>query len=376
MGRVQWQAIADAIRTQIERGELAPGDRVRSEAEIAEEYGVSRPTAHRALNELQRSGLLVRQRRWGTVVAPRQPVSTPKLGRVAFLVDLFAQDLNFPQPDLIRGLHDAFGEEIDLVIAQSNSDWETEARQIKKFAKSVDGIVLWPTSDPRNNPLIQKLFDEGFPIVILDRFPQGLTVDTVVTDNDGATLRAVRTLEERGHRNIGFFSLYKPDFSSVAERRMGYQKALAEVGVVDTEGFTRWFPEHIELNVGLFVQSVTDALYALTKRDDPITALFCVEDAVASAVLQAAERLGISVPDQLEVATFNDWPPMMLRSPWSAHRIVQRSYERGYRAAQTLLERQSSGPGEARIVRIPADFLVADAGLQPSPHGTVHPTIP
>lgn len=367
MARAQWQTIADAIREQIERGELSPGARVRSEAEIAEAYGVSRPTAHRALHELQRQGLLVRQRRWGTVVADRE--AQPKVGRVAFVVDRFEQSVNFPQTDLIRGIHDGLGEDFDLQITQCNSDWETEARLLRKLRDSVDGIILYPTSDPRNNPILQGMSDSGFPLVVLDRFPEGLKVDTVTTDNDGATLKAIRSLEERGHRRIGFFSFYKPDFSSVAERHDAYVRALEEVGVTDADRYTRWFPQQVEFTPELFVQAVADALYALTHRDDPVTAIFCVEDAVAAAVLQAADRIGLSVPDGLELATFNDWPPMMLRSPWCAHRIVQRTHELGDTAARTLLDRMQGGHPERRVIRVPADFFLADAGLQPSPPG-------
>lgn len=373
MGRIQWQTIADAIRGEIESGKLAPGDRVRSEAEIAEVYGVSRPTAHRALNELQRQGLLIRQRRWGTVVADRIGEAKSPTGRVAFLVDRFDQTVNFPQTDLIRGIHDGLGEDFDLVISQSNSNWEIEAKQLRKLASSADGLIICPTSDRRNSPLLQRMFDDGLPIVVLDRFPEDLHVDTVATDNDGATLKAIRALEARGHRRIGFFSFHKPDFSSVAERHGAYVRALAEVGVTDSEKFTRWFPPQLEANSNLFVQAVTDALYALTHRENPITALFCVEDSVAAAALQAAEGLGLSIPEHLELATFNDWPPMLLRTPWCTHRIVQRSFELGESAARALAERMQKGPGPARTVRVAADFLVADAGLQPTSPGSVRP---
>jgi DNA-binding LacI/PurR family transcriptional regulator len=366
MARTQWETIANAIRDQIERGELAPGDRVRSEAEIADEHKVSRPTAHRALNELQRQGFLVRQRRWGTVVADRSKEAKASVGRVAFVVDRFDQAVNFPQTDLIRGIHDGLGEEIDLVITECGSDPEIEARQLRKLERTVDGIIICPTSDRRNNPILQGLFDRGYPIVVLDRFPEGLCMDTVATDNDGATVKAIRTLEERGHRRIGFFSFYKPDFSSVAERHEAYVRALEEVGVTNAERYTRWFPPQLESNPGLFVQLVSDAVFTLTQGPDPITALFCVEDSVASAVLQAADAFGIKIPDQLELATFNDWPPMMLRSPWCAHRITQRSHEIGIAAAKLLLDRAKRGAGEAQVVRVPADFLIADAGLQPS----------
>jgi LacI family transcriptional regulator len=99
------------------------------------------------------------------------------------------------------------------------------------------------------------------------------------------------------------------------------------------------------------------------KCENPVTALFCVQDSFAAATLQACDRMGLSVPDDLELVTFNDWPPLMLRSPWATHRIVQRHYEIG-RTAATLLLNRAANPDEVRsLVRVPADFFIADAGL-------------
>jgi LacI family transcriptional regulator len=302
--------------------------------------------------------MVVRQRRWGTVVAN---ASNLKTGRVAFLVDQFAQAYNFPSGDLIRGIQDSLGEDINLVIAESKGDPDVEIRQLRKFQSEVDGLIVYPTSDPKSTVAIQRILDSGLPVVILDRVPDGIVTDAVTSDNEAATLRAIRALEARGHRRIGFFSFYKPDVSTVSERHRAYQCALAEVGVDDVADLTRWFPREIDGNPQAFVQSVYDSLFTLLHQSEPITALFCVQDAFAAATLQACDRMGISVPDDLELATFNDWPPMMLRTPWSTHRIVQRTYDIGRAAADLLLARLSGSRREPLMVRIEADFFIADA---------------
>jgi DNA-binding GntR family transcriptional regulator len=55
---VQYRRIASDLRTAIERGELAPGDLLPSEASLMTTYGVSRGTARQALAELASSGLI------------------------------------------------------------------------------------------------------------------------------------------------------------------------------------------------------------------------------------------------------------------------------------------------------------------------------
>ena len=363
MALSQWKTISESLATQITGGELNPGDRIPGEEDLAVQWRVSRQTAHKAVQELQRMGLVVRKRRWGTVVAGREIRRT---GRVALLVDLFAQEQGFPQPDLIRGIQDALGDEIRLMVVESKHEGDREIRNLRQLHDEVDGVLLWPVNDPKNTPIIQRMIDLRFPMVLLDRIPAGLKADVVMSDNVDASLKAMRALEERGHRRIGFFGFHRPEFSSVIERHHAYVCALEEVGIHDSARYERWFLRDLESDPEYFVQAVSDALFALTRQEEPITALFCVQDALAVAAYRACDRFGLKIPDDLELATFNDWPSMLLRSPWSMHRIVQRSYDIGRRGAELLLQRIEGSTQEFFTERIAADFFVSDAGLRPN----------
>ena len=65
-----WKQIAQSIEVAIADGKLAVGERLPSEVELAAQWRVCRMTAHRAMQELQRRGIVERRRRHGTFVAP------------------------------------------------------------------------------------------------------------------------------------------------------------------------------------------------------------------------------------------------------------------------------------------------------------------
>ncbi|MEI6207663.1 MAG: FadR/GntR family transcriptional regulator [Desulfuromonadales bacterium] len=60
--------IAEQIRASILAGEFSPGDKLPPERELAEMFGVSRPSVREALNVLASSGLVMSYQGGGTVV--------------------------------------------------------------------------------------------------------------------------------------------------------------------------------------------------------------------------------------------------------------------------------------------------------------------
>jgi DNA-binding transcriptional regulator YhcF (GntR family) len=67
--------LAQLLRELIRSGQLAPGDRVPSEPQLARDHAVSRDTAQRALAMLADEGLITRRRGVGSIVATVEPVT-------------------------------------------------------------------------------------------------------------------------------------------------------------------------------------------------------------------------------------------------------------------------------------------------------------
>ncbi len=87
VGTLYHQVLA-ALHEQIESGGIRVGDRLPSEAELVQDYGVSRTTARRALDELRRQGLVRREPGRGTFL------SSPRLRTNLAYLRSFTEEIN------------------------------------------------------------------------------------------------------------------------------------------------------------------------------------------------------------------------------------------------------------------------------------------
>jgi len=75
----RYATIEDELRQRIDRGEIRPGEPFPTEMALCRDFGVSRHTVRRALESLERSGLIYRRQGRGTFVT-RPPLVTQPLG--------------------------------------------------------------------------------------------------------------------------------------------------------------------------------------------------------------------------------------------------------------------------------------------------------
>lgn len=84
-----WQAIADALRNDLADGKYAPGDKLPTEAGLAERFGVNRHTVRHGISALVKEGLIRTRRGSGAFVAAT-PTDYPIGQRVRFHENLIA----------------------------------------------------------------------------------------------------------------------------------------------------------------------------------------------------------------------------------------------------------------------------------------------
>ncbi len=84
-----WKAIADALRSDMAEGRYGPGDKLPTEAALAERFGVNRHTVRHGISALVDEGL-VRTRRGAGAFVAATPTDYPIGSRVRFHENLIA----------------------------------------------------------------------------------------------------------------------------------------------------------------------------------------------------------------------------------------------------------------------------------------------
>ncbi|MFC5217932.1 winged helix-turn-helix domain-containing protein [Streptomyces coerulescens] len=140
--RLSPQEIADVLRERIRVGELKAGDRLPTQAELAEEFGVERGTVRQALRALQEDGLLTNVSKGSP---PRIALPTPTRGA--------------PQPTMVSlapRLTEAFGVphvRVDVVCHTSETLMLALGEPLRLIhegsirPESIDVRILLPSRD-------------------------------------------------------------------------------------------------------------------------------------------------------------------------------------------------------------------------------------
>lgn len=106
-GVALWRQIADAIRLDIVGGKLANGDRLPTEALLAERFSANRHTVRRAIAVLAEEGILVSEQGRGTFVRSIRRLSYPIGKRTRFREGLRGQASRLTSVGLSNKLENA-----------------------------------------------------------------------------------------------------------------------------------------------------------------------------------------------------------------------------------------------------------------------------
>ncbi|MGH4030158.1 LacI family DNA-binding transcriptional regulator [Actinomycetota bacterium Odt1-20B] len=240
--------------------------------------------------------------------------------------------------ELARALEDhAWAAGYTLLVGNSVDDAGREAGYLRTFVdRQVDGLVLIPSHGDR--PWRAELARSGVACLVLDRELDGVGTSHVLVDNARGSQEAVRHLLGHGRRRIGCVA-GPVGIRPTVDRVAGWRTALTEAGFtpgVDGAVGRRGEVPLAHCSFGRLAGYRTGL--ALLDRDRLLDALFVTSDLQAAGVMRAAAELGVRVPDDLAIVSFDGIAAAAYTSP-ALSTMRQPFEELGRLAVRRLLAR-------------------------------------
>ncbi len=335
--------------------------------DVAEQAGVSLGTASNVLNRPDRVAPETRARVLAVIdrlAFVRNSAARQMRGGNSSVFGAVVLDASNPfYSETIRGLEDVVHEQGCAVVACStDGSPEREARYLRLLEEQrVQGIVVTPAT--RSIRHLEALRERGTLVVLLDRRSSSGRFCSVSVDHTHGGELAARHLFDLGHRLIAFIN-GPLHLSQCAERRKGMRRAAAEAGLDPDECIVEYTIEPIAAEQA---ESAVDAIVAARDR---ASAIVCVNDQIAFAVLRALAQRRVRVPRDISVVGYDDVDFAAWLSP-TLTSIRQPKYELGQAAARLLLAETADPLHRHDEVRFEPELVVRHSTAAVAPREAV-----
>ncbi|MDT0309230.1 LacI family DNA-binding transcriptional regulator [Streptomyces sp. DSM 44917] len=332
--------------------------------DVADRAGVSISTVSHVVNGTRRVAEKTRQRVLRAIeeTGYRQDTLARSLRRSRTdSVGLVVSDSGQPAfAEMVRGVErEAARAGCILLLANSGESAVQETRVLRALtARRVDGLIVAPVAGSTGEE-IDAIRRDGTPVVLLDRIGSGAGGDQVGVENAALMRELVSHLIGHGHRRVAL-AAGDARVSTIAERREGYEQALCAHGIEPD-------PDLVLTGPGLAEDTRRATLGLLAGPGRP-PAVVCASTETATGVLEAARELGLSIPGDLKVAVFDEFPHADLFEP-RLTAVRQPAVDLGA-AAMRLLWRRIEGeapdpPGGEEIRLTPTIVYRTSCGCEP-----------
>ncbi|MBM9462290.1 LacI family DNA-binding transcriptional regulator [Aeromicrobium sp. YIM 150415] len=273
----------------------------------------------------------------------------------------------------LRGLTDAArAAGFEVIVSNTDNDADVEARSLEVLAeKRADGFIIAPVFQDAPEAIL-RLFEDGTPVVLLDRrMPALADVPLVSADHIGASRLAVEHLLELGHRRIAIVTEAPDRLDSLADLPSDADVSRLRPSTQRLLGYAQALIEHgLELDQSLVLESdyeAGSAQAAVRRALDAglgFTGLYCTDAIVTLGAFRAVVDSGLTVPDDLSFIGFDDQDWTMLVRP-SITVIDQPRHELGSTAATRLLAQLRDIDPDERDLRLPARLIPRESTAPP-----------
>lgn len=325
--------------------------------DVSTRAGVSIGTVSRVLNgstatsEAAREAVLTAARELGYLPnAHARSLRSEHSGTIALLVP----DIRNPFfAELARVVEKAA---LDHGLATLLCNADESAEQFDRYVQvirrqRVDGVAMIPITEAHE--AIDRLVQDGIPLVFLDRHMRGTGIPAVVSEPEDGVSQAVEHLLACGHRRIGFIT--GPMASSAGrERYEAYCRAMDRHGIAIDEDLVA---------TGDF-QETSGAEGAGLLLDHGASAIFASDSLMSMGALRTCHARGLRIGADIDLVGFDDLPVFTLTDP-PLTVVDQPIEEVGNRGVDLLIRRMAGELPDS--LRLPTRLIVRSSTRAGSP---------
>ena len=236
---------------------------------------------------------------------------------------------------VINGIENLANEHgYSVIICLSDDSFDKEVRNMEMLANgSIDGFIMSLSKETQfkgDFHHITEVINQGMPVVMFDRVTNEILCDKVIIDDKAAAYEAVQSLIDKGRKKIALVTTV--DYVSVGKLRTdGYIKALLDNDIPFDENLIMKIEDidTCEITIGKLLE------------DKAIDAVFAVNELFAVTIIKTANKIGLSVPQDLAVIAFTDGIISKYSTP-TITTVSQSGIKMGNKAAKMLIDRLES----------------------------------
>lgn len=244
--------------------------------------------------------------------------------------------------EVLKGIEKVFDNHDKELVAGKCNPSQNDLQVIRLLTeKMTDGAIIFSPSI--SDETIEKLADDDFPIVVLDRELYGKNISSVLIDNEGSAYKVGQHIHNLGLKKAG--CLVGPGFDG-EQRLSGFKKAATEFGL---DLASEWIIDGNWLEEEAYAKTIQ-----LVKTGNVPQVIFALNDEMAKGCMEALKDMRIRIPEDISVIGMDDILISSFLEPklTTVHRPL---YELGVAAAETLLQMMEGK--ESRKVVLPT-YLV------------------
>lgn len=213
------------------------------------------------------------------------------------IIGLLVQDIsnNF-FASIARQIEDrAYKNGYKIIYSSTDNDTQKTQELIAMFRdRHVDGYIIVPPDGIEED--ISALIKDGLPVVLFDRYLPKVETDYVGVDNLFSTYNATRYLADKGYKNIAFIS-FNSQQTQMIDRLEGYKKAINESKLKTSIKQVDFHQDE---------KLVTEPILAFLNEHKETDAILFGNNYLGTCGLKVIRELGIKVPEELALISFDD----------------------------------------------------------------------